>query len=307
MAFAVPMLLALAAPRGWTQSTSLDKVIATKLFDDADRLMVAGNVAAACPKFGESQRRDPQLGTLLHLADCYERLGKTASAWAGFKEALEIAERRNASGLSEPREKTARARAAALEPRLSKLTISVARPEEPNLEIKQDGEPVDPALWDSALPIDPGVYVISAEAPGKKQWSKSVEVASNGANIQVIVPPLEQEKVQLTRGPPVPAPLASSVLPFGQEMTRPTLISGSPISYPREAIVANISGTIVAKCTITTEGAVHNCRIVRSLPFLDKPALEMLATRRYMPATSQGQPVSVDYVINLRVAPPMVR
>ena len=41
-----------------------------KAYDDAEKLMAAHDYAAACPKYAESQQRDPQLGTLLHLADC---------------------------------------------------------------------------------------------------------------------------------------------------------------------------------------------------------------------------------------------
>jgi TonB family protein len=94
-----------------------------------------------------------------------------------------------------------------------------------------------------------------------------------------------------------------AVLSFGPEMTRPTLISGGDLSYPREAIVAGISGTIVAKCTITAEGALRNCRIIKGLPFLDKAALDVLATRRYSPVMYQGKAVSVEYVFNFKVAP----
>src|SRR5258708_23462705 len=95
--------------------------MATQLDDDADKEFGEGNFASACSKYGESQRLDPQLGTLLHLADCYEKAGKTASAWASFKDAIEIAARKNAAGLNEAREKTPRARAATLEAKLSTL------------------------------------------------------------------------------------------------------------------------------------------------------------------------------------------
>jgi len=100
---------------------------------------------------------------------------------------------------------------------------------------------------------------------------------------------------------------APSVLPFGPEMTRPTLVSGSELVYPREAIVAGVAGTIIAKCTITVEGTVRNCRIIKGLPFLDKATLDTLATRRYSPVIYQGKPVSVEYVFNLKVAPPPPR
>ena len=109
--------------------------------------------------------------------------------------------------------------------------------------------------------------------------------------------------------PPPPSSTASApaVLPFGPEMTRPTLLSGGELAYPREAMVASVSGTIVAKCTITAEGSLRNCRIIKGLPFLDKAALDVLATRRYTPVLHQGKPVSVEYVFNLKVAPPHSR
>ena len=112
------------------------------------------------------------------------------------------------------------------------------------------------------------------------------------------------ENAPVPAAAPAAAPAMPAVLPFGPEMTRPSLISGGELSYPREAIVAGISGTIIAKCTITAEGALRNCRVIKGLPFLDKAALDVLATRRYSPVMYQGKAVSVEYVFNLKVAPP---
>lgn len=103
------------------------------------------------------------------------------------------------------------------------------------------------------------------------------------------------------------APSVPAVLSFGPEMTRPSLISGGELSYPREAMLAGVSGTIIAKCLVTSEGALRNCRIIKGLPFLDKAALDVLATRKYSPVTYQGKAVSVEYVFNLKVAPPAPR
>ena len=83
----------LVSPFVRAEPSSADKVMATQLYDDAEKEMGRSNYAVACLKYGESQRLDPQLGTLLHLADCWERAGKTASAWATFKDAIEIASR----------------------------------------------------------------------------------------------------------------------------------------------------------------------------------------------------------------------
>jgi eukaryotic-like serine/threonine-protein kinase len=101
-----------------------------------------------------------------------------------------------------------------------------------------------------------------------------------------------------------PQPTAATTMPFGPEMTRPVLLSGSDLVYTREAIVTGTSGSMIAKCTITTEGTLRNCRIIKGLPYLDKAMLDSLATRRYTPVTYQGKPVSVEYIFNLRVPPP---
>jgi len=64
---------------------------AVELFDAAAALAEKGRYADACPKYAESYRLDPQLGAVLHLADCLEHNGELASAYAAFREASELA------------------------------------------------------------------------------------------------------------------------------------------------------------------------------------------------------------------------
>jgi eukaryotic-like serine/threonine-protein kinase len=100
------------------------------------------------------------------------------------------------------------------------------------------------------------------------------------------------------------APKVGTVLPFGPEMTRPNLLAGSMPAYPREALIAGVEGTVVVRCTITTAGSLQNCRILKGLPFMDKPVLDAMATRRYSPVMLRGAPVAVEYVFTLRVVKP---
>src|SRR5262249_30335548 len=100
------------------------QIRAQALFDEGRRLMDAKSYALACPKFAASQKLDPGAGTLLNLADCYDKNGQTASAWATFDEAA--AEATKSGHLDWAAQ--ARDRAAALEPTLARLTISVTTP-----------------------------------------------------------------------------------------------------------------------------------------------------------------------------------
>jgi periplasmic protein TonB len=94
------------------------------------------------------------------------------------------------------------------------------------------------------------------------------------------------------------------VLPFGASMTPPELLSGAPLQYTREAVAARISGTVIARCTITREGEVENCRIIRGLPHMDAAVLEALTSRHYRPVSFQGQPVSVSYTFQVKLKLP---
>jgi periplasmic protein TonB len=99
-------------------------------------------------------------------------------------------------------------------------------------------------------------------------------------------------------------PTGTEVLPFQGGMTPPVMLSGAQFSYTREAALAGVEGTVIAKCVITAEGRVRDCRIIRGLPFMDDAVLEALASRTYQPLTFQGRPVNVSYTFNIRLKMP---
>jgi len=178
----------LLAPAGAMAESAADQARAETLFTDGRRLLAAARFAEACPKFAESQRLDPAIGTLLNLGDCYEKTGRTASAWAVFQSAAEEARR-----TSDTRRGTvASERAAALGARLVKLTIVVPRLSvTPGLVVKRDGVTLDHAAWGTAAPLDPGWHAIEATAPGKRRWTLPVTIDAGRSLTTITVPPLE--------------------------------------------------------------------------------------------------------------------
>jgi hypothetical protein len=190
-----------------TSSSPGSQAAAQALFDEARKAMTQGNYAAACPKFAESEKLDPGAGTLLNLANCYDKNGQTASAWATFKDAAAEAKK---SGHPDW-EATSRKRAAALEPTLSRLTVDVAAGSVVDgLEVRRDGVAMGRAEWGVAIPVDPGSHLIEATAPNARKWSTTTNVETGGANATVSVPLLEIEKAVVTPPPPVVAPAPKS-------------------------------------------------------------------------------------------------
>ncbi len=162
------------------------KAAAEVLFQDAVRLMKSGEFSEACPKLARSQEIDPAVGTLLYLAECYEKTDRPASAWATYRSAQSAALNVGQA----PRAEIAKKRADALEPNLPRLRVDVAQPDAAGLEVELDGAVLVPASWGVAVPMDPGEYELSARAPGHKPWAGKVVVSSGTETIEV--PALEQ-------------------------------------------------------------------------------------------------------------------
>jgi len=204
--------LLLASAPALADVPAAEKAAAEALFEHAKLLMKDGRYPVACAKFQESQRIDPGIGTMLYLADCFEKNGQTASAWAEFLDAAAAAK----SAGQPDREKKANDRANALEPRLNRLSITVAiGAESAGLEVKRDGKPVGKPLWGTAVPIDPGEHLVEAAAPGKKAWSKKVKVdpafttplTIEIPSLEALPPPVEPPKVAPAKvEPPKVAP-----------------------------------------------------------------------------------------------------
>ncbi|RKG84716.1 energy transducer TonB [Corallococcus terminator] len=96
----------------------------------------------------------------------------------------------------------------------------------------------------------------------------------------------------------------TQVLAFGSGMSPPVMRSGAPLGYTREAQLAGVEGTIVAKCVITEEGRVRDCRILKGLPHMNDAVLSALSSRQYQPLMFQGRPVNVSYTFNINLKMP---
>jgi hypothetical protein len=202
-AVAAPLLagLLLSSP-----NAAADAASAEELFRVGRRLLATGEIAKACSAFEESQRLDPSSGTLLSLADCHARQGRTASAWAEFLEAerLSLAQKRP------DRAREARTQADSLEVRLSRLEIRVGK-QPPGTVVERNGERVAASSLGVSLPVDPGSYEIRVSAAGHAAWEQTVEIREPGVRV-VDVPRLEPvPAAEQDAAPPPPNPAPQGV------------------------------------------------------------------------------------------------
>lgn len=207
-----------------------DKAAAEALFDQGVRLMKQNSFTDACPKLEESERIDPAVGTLLYLGECYERVGRTASAWATFREAASLA---NNMGQAD-RGRVASSRAQEIEPRLSRLSIELA-PDVARISgvvVKRGALRVEPSLYGTPLPVDPGEYTIEVSAPGYETWSTPIRVEGGGGSANVRVPGLVKRPEAATPPPaqtPSGKPVDLTVPPPAAAPVTPGLTSGQTL------------------------------------------------------------------------------
>lgn len=174
---------------------------AEALYEQARSLMKQGDFEHACPKFKQSYDLDAGGGTLLNLAECYEKQGKFASAWSSFKEALVVAQR---DGRPE-RVEYAKKHIAIVEPQVSKITIQVpSEVNEPGLSVSLDGAPLGEAAWGVGMPVDPGAHQVTASAPNKQSYEQTVHIENGSTSIKI---PKLVGTTNANANPP-PAPIA---------------------------------------------------------------------------------------------------
>lgn len=162
--------------------TKQDVQKADKLFREARTLMAQGKYETACPKLEQSQQLDPSPPTQYQLGICYENTGRPATALAFFTEVADLAQK---AGFKD-KEKVARDKASALEPKVPRIIIEVsAGSRVSGLSILRDGKPVPENQYNQPILVDPGDYAISASAPGKKPFDTTVSVRGEGVRVKV--------------------------------------------------------------------------------------------------------------------------
>lgn len=158
---------------------------ADKLDAEAKTLMEQHRYAEACARFAASDRLKPGTGVIMRLGLCYERIGKTASAWSTFRTAAARARLAGDTTLAE----LATKRADVLEPRVPAVRVKLPTDvDAETIDVQCDGVPIDRATLraDAPLHLDPGTHTVQATAPGRRAFRDTFD-AAEGARPRTIV------------------------------------------------------------------------------------------------------------------------
>lgn len=165
--------------------------------------MEQGRIPEACQKFAESLALARRGGTLLNLALCRAKEGKSATAMRLLAEARDVA---NRDGRAD-RATLAAEGLEAVRARLSWLTLRpAAGPETPGLTLFCDGEALAPGAWGTLQAVDPGRHVVAATAPGRVRFEATVSIGESSDD-QIVEIPL------LAADPPAPSRTAAGKKP----------------------------------------------------------------------------------------------
>lgn len=169
--------------------------VAAERFEEGRALMKAGRPYEAIPKFLASLDAEKTSAALLNLADAYERVGKTASAYQRFRELSE------AKDIDPARAEEARKRAEALKPRLATIVLKVPAASA-GAPLSIDGVAVKPT---GSIPLDPGQHSLKVDESKVLVF----EIAEAEKDKPIDVPALPVPVASTTEKPPVvvtPAP-----------------------------------------------------------------------------------------------------
>jgi len=168
--------------------------LAEALFREARGAMKRGEPSVACPKFAESYRLDPSVGTLLNLGLCEAELGHTATAWTKLSQFVEQAP------AGDDRIPLATHKIAELGPLLAKVRVDLAAGT-PRGTITLDDVELGPASLGVLLPVDPGAHRLVVKLPTGESRATVIRVAS-GEVLEIaperpaVAPPSAAPKVE---------------------------------------------------------------------------------------------------------------
>ena len=177
--------------------------------------------------------------------------------------------------------------------------------------------------WHDAIPVsveDPppprGTRRTTGERPSVTRKAAPMEPPS-GVTPEPTVDPTEEGDVPgVTDGDPFgivggvetnrpadppPPPLKKPLEPvrISQGIRPPQKVRHVPPAYPQIAQAAGVQGTVILEAVIGEDGRVRNLRVLRSIPLLDRAAIDAVRQWQFTPTLLNAEPVAVVMTVTV--------
>jgi hypothetical protein len=227
---------------------------AEALFQQGRELLSRGDAANACAKFEASEQLDAGIGTLLFLGQCYDQLGRSASAWRAFSRAADLAHRKGDA----EREQLARIRVSALEPTVPELRVRVAPGTRALTAVAYtlNGSELSAEEIDRPLRVDPGRALVRVTAPGHEPWEVTLGILQGPSTAVIDVPELAPARSESPPIQPLPSPRVGTSAAAPLETPRPAPALSSSGSGLRTASLV-LASVGLASAGVGTYFALH--------------------------------------------------
>ena len=100
--------------------------------------------------------------------------------------------------------------------------------------------------------------------------------------------------------PPPPPPAPKRPIRVGGQIATPALLSRVAPTFPEAAARAGVRGAVVLEATVDKSGRVESVRVVRSVPQLEKAAIDAVKQWRYSPLLLDGE--SMAFIVTVTVS-----
>jgi protein TonB len=150
------------------------------------------------------------------------------------------------------------------------------KPPPPKVEVTM---PVAPPTAAAPVPVP------DAEAPPEQKIASQEDLAQSTPGVS------SDGDQQIQVAPPSDEEPAFGTYVYAEEL--PEVITKVNPVYPEMAREANVDGTVMIQALVGKDGKVHDVRVVKSIPLLDKAADEAVRQWIFKPALANNKPVAV--------------
>ena len=99
--------------------------------------------------------------------------------------------------------------------------------------------------------------------------------------------------------PAIYASVAPPQVRVGGDIKEPKKIKDVKPVYPEAAKAAGVQGIVIIEIMIGTDGAVNEAKVLRSVPELDRAAVDAVMQWKYTPTLLNGEPVKVIMTVTV--------